>query len=216
MKTKICSKCHKGKPLVDFWKDSNKKDNHHTVCIICCKKRIRIYTNDDIIKKQNYYVKYKEKILKQRKSHYQINKIQINTRHKEYYEINKKWLNKLSLLACQKRQKIDVGLRIRLALRTRTVLALKRNWKSGHTLELLGCSIEFLKNHLESQFKDGMSWENYGRGDNGKGMKEWHVDHIYPCASFDLSKPEEQEICFHWSNLQPMWASDNRSKGNKI
>lgn len=73
--------------------------------------------------------------------------------------------------------------------------------------ELLGCSIEYLIKHLESNFSDGMIWENRG---------QWHVDHIVPCASFDLTKPENQRACFHWTNLQPLWAKDNRTKKNRI
>jgi len=61
----------------------------------------------------------------------------------------------------------------------------------------------------------GMTWDNHGTGKNGKGMKEWHIDHIIPCCKFNLSKDEEQRKCFHYSNLQPLWASDNMKKGGK-
>ncbi len=60
-----------------------------------------------------------------------------------------------------------------------------------------------------------MSWENYGKGDNGRGMQEWHIDHIKPCASFDLSKPEQQKLCFNYTNLQPLWAEENMKKGGR-
>jgi hypothetical protein len=63
--------------------------------------------------------------------------------------------------------------------------------------------------HLESKFTEGMSWSNYG-------YKGWHVDHIKPCASFDLSDPEEQKKCFHYTNLQPLWWYDNFKKGAKL
>ena len=69
--------------------------------------------------------------------------------------------------------------------------------------ELLGCSIEHLVRHLESRFTSGMSWDNRG---------QWHVDHIRPCASFDLADPDQQRECFHWTNLQPLWGRDNRKK----
>lgn len=74
-------------------------------------------------------------------------------------------------------------------------------------MELIGCELSTLKEHLESQFKPGMSWENYG---------DWHVDHIRPCSSFDLTKNEEQQKCFHYSNLQPLWAHENLKKSNFI
>jgi hypothetical protein len=71
----------------------------------------------------------------------------------------------------------------------------------------LGCSIPFLKNHLESKFLSGMSWDNHG---------EWHIDHIVPCAYFDLTKKESQLICFNYANLQPLWAGDNIAKRDKL
>ena len=66
--------------------------------------------------------------------------------------------------------------------------------------------MEFFMKYIEAQFKPGMTWERYG---------EWHVDHIRPCASFDLTDPKQQKICFHYSNLQPLWAADNIKKGAK-
>jgi hypothetical protein len=93
--------------------------------------------------------------------------------------------------------------------RKRIHIALKNNYKSSHTLELLGCSIEFLKKHLENQFVENMSWSNYGSGWYGKGKEQWHVDHIKSCYTFDLSLPDEQKKCFHYTNLRPLWAVDN-------
>jgi len=83
---------------------------------------------------------------------------------------------------------------------------LKGNIKSKKTKELLGCTVEELKRYLSNKFVDNMSFENYGK---------WHIDHIIPCASFDFSKPEEQAKCFHYTNLQPLWAIDNIKKGAK-
>jgi len=97
--------------------------------------------------------------------------------------------------------------RLRNLLRVRLHSALKGIRKSARTLELLGCSIEHLVKHLESKFQPGMSWENQG---------EWHVDHIRPLASFDLSDPHQQREACHWTNLQPLWASDNIRKGDKL
>ena len=76
-------------------------------------------------------------------------------------------------------------------------------------MNLLGCSPDFFKRHLESKFTEGMSWENYG-------TKGWHIDHIKPCASFDLTIESEQIECFHFSNLQPLWWYDNIEKSDKI
>jgi len=74
---------------------------------------------------------------------------------------------------------------------------------------LIGCTVQELRDHLEFQFRESMSWDNCGR--NG-----WEIDHIIPCSSFDLTDPEQQKRCFHFSNLQPLWSEENLRKGNKI
>lgn len=73
------------------------------------------------------------------------------------------------------------------------------------SFSLVGCSPSFLRDHIAKQFAPGMSFENYGK---------WHVDHIRPCASFDLNDPEQLAECFNWRNLQPLWASDNLRKSD--
>lgn len=98
--------------------------------------------------------------------------------------------------------------RISCAIRARTRKALLGISKAASTMTMLGCSSEELKAHLESQFLDGMSWDNYG-------YYGWHIDHIRPCASFDLTKQEHQMECFHYKNLRPAWRFDNQSKGAK-
>ena len=91
--------------------------------------------------------------------------------------------------------------------RARVCKAIKQINKSDKTMNLIGCSAIELKNYLESLFADGMSWDNYG-------YEGWHCDHIRPCASFDLNDPKQQKECFHYTNLQPLWAKDNLSKGS--
>jgi hypothetical protein len=95
------------------------------------------------------------------------------------------------------------------ALRCRMRAVLRGESASAGMLELLGCSLTQLRQHLEVRFQPGMTWENWGR-------EGWHIDHILPCASFDLSQEEEQRKCFHFSNLQPLWASENIRKGAKL
>jgi len=92
-------------------------------------------------------------------------------------------------------------------LRNRLYSALKGKTKASQTLDLLGCSVEELWQHLESQFQPGMTKENYGK---------WHVDHIKPCASFDLEDFNQQKSCFHFTNLQPLWAEENLKKSDCI
>jgi hypothetical protein len=78
--------------------------------------------------------------------------------------------------------------------------------RAERSMELVGCSIDDLWIHLEGTFKKGMTRNNYGL---------WHVDHCKPCASFDLNDPLQQKKCFHYSNLQALWAIDNLKKGSK-
>ena len=106
----------------------------------------------------------------------------------------------------------DPQFKIKDNLRRRIRAALKENIKSARTLELLGCATEDFKTHLERRFAPGMSWENYGRGPG----RRWEIDHIRPCASFDLTDPAQQRVCFHFSNQQPLWAVDNRAKSDKV
>jgi hypothetical protein len=108
--------------------------------------------------------------------------------------------------AARRRREKNPGLyRLAVNLRRRISKALQRNSKSAGTLELLGCTIQEFRAHLETQFAPGMTWENYG--------PFWHIDHRRPCASFDLSDPIQQRQCFHFSNLQPLLAEDNLRKG---
>ena len=92
---------------------------------------------------------------------------------------------------------------IAASLRNRMRAAIKGNLKNDSAVKLLGCSIEDFLRYLEGKFEEGMTLENYG---------EWHIDHRRPCSSFDLSDEQEQSICFHYTNLQPMWASENLRK----
>ncbi len=74
---------------------------------------------------------------------------------------------------------------------------------------LLGCNYYFFRSYLEERFVEGMCWENYG-------FYGWHIDHIKPCASFNLTDIEQQKICFHYTNLQPLWGVDNLKKGSAL
>jgi hypothetical protein len=161
--------------------------------------------NKDILKlkKLEYYLKNKEKILLKLKKYRDLHKKQL----KEYKILHKKERREYDRIYTKNRLKTDINFRIAHYLRTRIRKVLRYNKKTDSTMKLLGCSIDFLKQHLEKQFTEGMSFSNYGK---------WHIDHIKPCARFDLSKPIEQLKCFHYTNLQPLWESDNCSKKDKI
>lgn len=106
----------------------------------------------------------------------------------------------------RKRRRTNESYRVADNLRRRVNLALKGKCKSKSTEKLLGCSFEECKLYLESLFAKGMGWDNYG---------DWHIDHIRPCASFDLTDVKQQSECFHYTNLQPLWAKDNLIKKDK-
>jgi hypothetical protein len=152
-----------------------------------------------------YYLNHKEQIKAYMKKYVLIHKEEIKAYKKEYQKTLSKDQKDKKLQKYYERLKTDVNFRIKCYLRNRIYYAIKNNSKFKSTLHLLGCSIEELKNHLSSKFTEGMNWNNYGK---------WHIDHIKPCASFDLSKPEEQFKCFHYTNLQPLWAKENLSKGS--
>jgi len=98
-------------------------------------------------------------------------------------------------------------IRHRLCERLRCALKRQGLIKKSSIANLIGCTIPELKNHISKQFLPGMTWKNMG---------EWHIDHIIPCAVFDLTDPKQQKQCFHYTNLQPLWAIDNLKKSAKI
>lgn len=114
-------------------------------------------------------------------------------------EMAKKW---------QAKQMNNIEFRTKKRLRGRVYVALKRGVKSHGTMKLLGCDIETFKKHFQSLFTEGMTWEKYMKG-------EIVIDHKRPCASFDLTKEEDQRACFHYTNMQPLWELDNLKKGAK-
>jgi hypothetical protein len=189
-----------------------------------------------IIEQQKAYrLKNKEAIKANEKKYRKNNKELLNKRMREWYKKNKKkrklWVmaytenNKEKVKQWKKtwydkkgkeyarnytreRNKQDCTFRLKNRIRTRIWDVLSGRIKKFSTRVLLDVpNLEFLWQHLETQFQPGMTRENYGL---------WHVDHIIPCVSFDLTDPEEQAKCFHYTNLQPLWAFDNISKGAKI
>jgi len=94
-------------------------------------------------------------------------------------------------------------------LRSRLNRTIKGNYRAGSAVRDLGCSIPKLKEYLEKQFQDGMAWNNWSLGG-------WHIDHIKPLASFDLTNRKQFLEACHYTNLQPLWSKENLTKGRKI
>lgn len=159
----------------------------------CLARNKANYTNNrehNLMKMREYHKTHKT----ERRSYVEKRRLEIREYDKKYYH----------------NRKLEPEYKLRRALRSRLSKAIKGHGeKSTKTLLLIGCTIPELKLHLEQRFKQGMSWDNYG-------LHGWHIDHIIPCASFDLSDPEQQRACFNFSNLQPLWASENLEKGDKV
>ena len=186
---KECNNCKKWTIITNFYKDSSCWDNLTNKCKSCCRKLHKIYFKE-------YYLK---------------NKDTLNIKIKHSYFLNKEKRNTRAKLYKREQRKTNLNYKIKDVLRARVQSAIKKNSKFEKTLQMLGCSISYLKEYLKSQFQEGMSWDNHGFG-----RDKWNIDHIMPCVSFDLSKLEEQRKCFHYSNMQPLWQPDNFKKGAKI
>jgi len=143
---------------------------------------------------------------KQNKKNYTTHKIAWDKRSMAYRKTSKWKEYKRNYM--NRRYKTDTRFRIltRLRNRTREAVSTYGGKKCKSTLKYTGCTIEELCKHLESKFINGLSWDN---------IHLWDIDHVIPCSSFDMAKPEDQLKCFHYSNLQPMWRIDNIRKSNK-
>ena len=177
------------------------------------KKEIKILQSE-------YYKKHKDVAVLYRREYYQANREMVLKRQKEYRKKNKEKIS-LYLIKNRKRlsykaniyqiarRKVDIQFKMRQSLRVRLCRALNGHFKSGSAVKDLGCTIDELKFYLEGQFKDGMTWENWT-------TDGWHIDHKIPLSFFDLTNKEQFLKACHYTNLQPMWAKENLSKGAKM
>jgi hypothetical protein len=160
------------------------------------------WCNENLDSVRSYHRKWEERNLERVK----------NYRKKFYLK------NRDKILAKQKSRRVDYCYKIRkeninvriansLRARIRNVLREKHITKINHLKDLIGIPICEFKTYLESKFTEGMNWENYGK---------WHIDHKIPLSKFNLSDIEEQKKACFFTNLQPLWASDNCSKKDKI
>lgn len=211
--SKICYRCHQEKPFVEFNKCKTGIYGIHNHCRMCqkiVKKRWYLsHKESESIKSKIYSKSEKAKI--QRKIRYEQNKIDIlaKNRKRRATPHARKLANAARKKVLQKNPSFKIGQNMRS--RVRSALLQQCLSKTGDisTFELLGCTREFLKEYIEAKFLPNMNWNNYG-------LKGWHIDHIIPCSSFDLTDKEQLKKCFHYTNLQPLWWKDNLSKGNKI
>src|ERR1700722_193327 len=206
---KYCAKCDTFVDISNFSKNKNTWDGLHCHCFLCkrkqakkdyatnpdpVKEKVKLWTRENAEKRARYERQYREENDERLKRNRKIWEGNNEDYMKEYNKLDKR----------KRRQKPEY--RLLENLRNRLRRAVKSD-KSDGTLNLVGCDIDTLKKYLGELFLVGMMWDNYG---------EWHIDHIIPCASFDLSKEDEQTKCFHYTNLQPLWAEDNLKKSDRI
>ena len=222
---KTCSKCGEQKPLSKFGNDSSKKDGKRPSCRPCKAKTDKLYkqNNSETVKKigKKYYDENKEKIKnyskdwyknnidhcrKVRDDWYKNNTEKVNEIRKKNKEENSEFYKEYHRAYNNNRYKTNLNYRIKTITNKRIRDYVRK--KNAPTLEILGCSIEEFKIWIEFQFDEYMNWENLG--------KYWSFDHVIPCASFDLQTDSEIKKCYNWTNLRPLKASLNSSKGSKI
>lgn len=190
---KVCGKCRVEKELKCFSKNKLKKDGLNNRCKSCCSIQGKKYRSTLGVEESDRKNEYKKKWSEANKE-----------KLKNY---RKKWRKNNQRTYQRERLKRDPLFRMTRNLRHRAYLAFKNKGygKNTKTKEMLGAKWEVAKKHIENQFKKGMNWDNYG---------EWHIDHITPLAS---AKDEKEliKLC-HYSNLQPLWATENILKSDKI
>lgn len=186
METKRCTKCGNIKNIEEYSFINKRTEKRRSSCKECMRK-----INNKNNKK--YYKENRKKILIYQKEYIKNNKKKVEEYKKHNYDINMH----------------DMAFKVMYRTKTRISKAMQNVTRVLSTKELIGCTNNELKKYLESQFRDGMNWRNYG-------FKGWHIDHIKPCASYNLTDPEQQKACFHYSNLQPLWWYENNAKRTKL
>lgn len=214
---KTCTKCNVPKEESEFHKRLNSTIGLKPYCKQCASEanrdRYQKNTTELNKKSRDYAINHPEKIKEINRRSYLKNRVKVLAALRERRRAIPKGQRKKYPENVEKRRKrrykrywTNPETRLLECLRSRLRSAISSKSKRGRALDLLGCPLVWLEVHLESQFQSGMTWENYG--------PVWHIDHIKPCAKFDLTNPEQQKSCFHWTNLQPLFAEENRKKSD--
>ena len=149
----------------------------------------------------------KNKKKNKKKEYYYNNQEKCCERSRDWYENNKEIKNQKHTVYIRTRRQNDIEFKLYSNIQGRIYSALKGN-KKDYTLDIISCSIEFYKNWLEFQFNENMNWNNHG--------EYWHIDHVKPCASFDLFDDNQIKECFSWKNVRPIEKVLNLIKNDKL
>lgn len=197
----------------DFYIKDKKTQRYDTTCKECRKIEAKKWHQDNkkksLLNKLKWHKENRQSQLVKFRKNYQR---RIKENPQKEYEQRKKWnqenrdkINK----NYRERYSIDINFKIGTRLRENTQRIIKKGCtKKCKTLEMLDCSLDFMKKWIEYQFDNNMNWNNWG--------SYWALDHFIPIASFDLTKKEEQYKCFHWSNHQPLEKKENNRKNDNI
>ena len=226
---KTCSKCGEAKPLDKFSHEKRTKDKRRAMCKECSKEEYQKWctNNREYMKK---YVKQYRKLHPVKVANYnyknkteeQKKQIKINARNwqksnpEKVRSIALRWYYKNHSKAKEAARKYQMDVlntkkgKLNSSMRKRIAFSLRNHSKARQHWELLvGYTVDQLREHLEKQFKDGMTWGNIGK---------WHIDHKIPLSVFNFNAPEDIDFKKAWAlkNLQPLWAKENISKGARI
>ena len=221
---RFCKFCQCEHPLTDEWWVFNKKGKATSWCRLqnrawqaeyraSHKEQAREYFQSYYKENKEHLIGYqgsyreqnREKTTEYRKSYYDSHKAEHRERQAAYDSANADILREKR----NARYHNDILFRLSCSLRSRMSSALRKNTKAGSTVRDLGCTILELKQYLESKFHPGMTWENHSK-------YGWHIDHIIPLSSFDLTDREQFLKACHYTNLQPLWAEENLRKHAKL
>jgi hypothetical protein len=169
------------------------------------------YKNKDIISQKNKEYRNRPEVKQRRKIIDKLYKEKNKEKLKKYREDNKLKIREYSRIKNNEKSRTNISFRILKNLRSRIRFALKKGQikKADTTENLLGCTVPEFRTYFTSLFTKDMSWNDFMSG-------KIHIDHIIPCSKFDLTDEAQQRICFHYTNLQPLWGTDNLRKGTKI
>ena len=213
--SKVCSKCKLAQPIELFGKLKSSSDGLRYDCKICRKEyreqnkdhitlKLREYYSNNkstqLIKNKEYRLLHADNIKRQRKEYRNREEIKAHIKHKqqEYLPIRKE---KIKL-----RRQTDLNFKISEVLRSKIHKFLKNQPTSF--IQLIECDLDFFKKWVEFRFEESMNWENFG--------SVWQLDHIIPLTAFDMGNDSNKRVCFHWTNFQPLFSNENRTKSNNI